>query len=288
MSQTSELLSDDDTASGVTYSDKYPYTTSSGGSDREERGKLERQHTEISELSDDSYLTYQPLLPNDSEGGGALGGENPAADNEEIQCSCDSCREEAMRATYGNQDVIVEEGECLCENCVKSREYIQYERTIKALDHSHPENVSSARTAQWRAGQAHWTGISFSDDDIEIMADTDYYHDKNVFYIDPSVARSLLSEFLVRDTPRRSDLHIHMDTRTKRQKFVARAVMIVSMTMFTVSALLVMVSLIMSDKIDDLVRGNNNLLHKPVLSSTPISIVTNLTDVITNVTRGQG
>lgn len=36
------------------------------------------------------------------------------------------------------------------------------------------------------------------------------------------------------------------------------------------------------------VRGNNNLLHKPVLSSTPISIVTNLTDVITNVTRGQG
>lgn len=252
MSQTSELLSDDDTASGVTYSDKYPYTASSGGSDREERGKLERQHTEISELSDDSYLTYQPLLPNDSEGGGALGGENPAADNEEIQCSCDSCREEAMRATYGNQDVIVEEGECLCENCVKSREYIQYERTNKVLDHSHPENVSSARTAQWRAGQAHWTGISFSDDDIEIMADTDYYHDKNVFYIDPSVARSLLSEFLVRDTPRRSDLHIHMDTRTKRQKFVARAVMIVSMTMFTVSALLVMVSLIMSDKIDDL------------------------------------
>ena len=252
MSQTSELLSDDDTASGVTYSDKYPYTASSGGSEREERGKLERQHTEISELSDDSYLTYQPLLPNDGEGGGAIGGENQVANDNEIQCSCDSCREEAVRAMYENQDVITDDGECLCENCIKSRQYMQYERTNKALDHGDPENVKSTRTAQWRATHGQWTGISFSDDDIEIITEADYYQDKNVFYIDPSVARSLLSEFLVRDTPRRSDLHIHMDTRTKRQKFVARAVMIVSMTMFTVSALLVMVSLIMSDKIDDL------------------------------------
>lgn len=253
MSQTSELLSDDDTASGVTCSDRYPYTGSSGGSDRDERGQLQRQQTEISELSDDSYLTYQPLIPNENQEEGALGGENQVVNNGDQQCGCDSCREEAVRAMYENQQMIVDDGECMCENCVKSRQCIQYERTNLSLDHRNPENLSSGRRGQWQA-QGHWTGISISDDDIEIIADSDYYNDKNVFYIDPSVARSLLSEFLVRENPRRSNLHIHVDTRTKRQKFVARAVMIVSMTMFTVSALLVMVSLIMSDKIDDLGR----------------------------------
>lgn len=264
MSQTSELLSDDDTASGVTFSDKDM-----------ERGKFERQHTEMSELSDDSFLTYQPLIPNDNRQEAGLVVENQLVNNGEIQCSCDNCREESLQTMYENQQMIADDGECMCENCVKSRQYIQYEGT------------SHRNQGHWQA-QGHWTGISISDDDIEIITDSNYYHDKNVFYIDPSVARSLLSEFLVRENPQRANLQIHVDSRTKRQKFVARAVMIVSMTMFTVSALLVMVSLIMSDKIDDLVRGNNNLLQKHVLSSTPPSAEVNLTDVITNLTAGPG
>lgn len=43
------------------------------------------------------------------------------------------------------------------------------------------------------------------------MVDIDYYYDKNVFYIDLLVVRSLLSEFLVRDILRRFDLYIYMD-----------------------------------------------------------------------------
>ncbi|XP_014771633.1 uncharacterized protein LOC106870146 [Octopus bimaculoides] len=41
---------------------------------------------------------------------------------------------------------------------------------------------------------------------------------------------------------------------TKKQKLIARVVMIVSMTMLTVSVLLVIVSLTMSEHIDDLAR----------------------------------
>lgn len=84
------------------------------------------------------------------------------------------------------------------------------------------------------------------------MVDIDYYYDKNVFYIDLLVVRSLLSEFLVRDILRRFDLYIYMDIWIKWQKFVVCVVMIVFMIMFMVSVFLVMVFLIMFDKIDDL------------------------------------
>lgn len=83
------------------------------------------------------------------------------------------------------------------------------------------------------------------------MVDIDYYYDKNVFYIDLLVVRSLLSEFLVRDILRRFDLYIYMDIWIKWQKFVVCVVMIVFMIMFMVSVFLVMVFLIMFDKIDD-------------------------------------
>lgn len=84
------------------------------------------------------------------------------------------------------------------------------------------------------------------------MVDIDYYYDKNVFYIDLLVVRSLLSEFLVRDILRRFDLYIYMDIWIKWQKFIVCVVMIVFMIMFMVSVFLVMVFLIMFDKIDDL------------------------------------
>jgi hypothetical protein len=92
---------------------------------------------------------------------------------------------------------------------------------------------------------------------MEIITDPEYYRQfDDVFYIEPSVARSLLSDFFIRErTP--SNLHIHVDKRTKRQRFIARAVMIISMVMFTVSVLLVVISLIMSDHIDNLGKFNN-------------------------------
>lgn len=103
----------------------------------------------------------------------------------------------------------------------------------------------------------HWSTITMSDEDMEIITDPEYYQQfDDVFYIEPSVARSLLSDFFIRErTP--SNLHIHVDTRTKRQRFIARAVMIISMVMFTVSVLLVVISLIMSDHIDNLGKFNN-------------------------------
>lgn len=101
------------------------------------------------------------------------------------------------------------------------------------------------------------------------------------FYIDPIVARSLLSEFLIQE-PNPSNVHIHVDTRTKRQRFIARAVMIISMVMFTVSVLLVIISLIMSDHIDNLVRNANNLLTKASTSQ-----MTNPNTTITLVLANQ-
>lgn len=96
-----------------------------------------------------------------------------------------------------------------------------------------------------------WSNVTMSDDEIEIVTDPNYYrHVNEVFYIDQMTARSLLSDFLIREPT--GNLHIHVDRRSKRQRLIARVVMITSMTMFTVSVLMVMVSLIMSDHIDDM------------------------------------
>ena len=58
-----------------------------------------------------------------------------------------------------------------------------------------------------------------SEDDIQIITESEYYrHFDDVFYIEPIVARSLLSEYLIKE-PTPSNLRIHVDTRTKRQRF---------------------------------------------------------------------
>ncbi|XP_069121468.1 uncharacterized protein [Argopecten irradians] len=119
----------------------------------------------------------------------------------------------------------------------------------------------------------HWQGVSMTEDDIEIITDGSYdnYH-QDVYYIDPVVAQSLFSDILLH-RQHSANLHIHVEAKTKRQKFIARTVMIVSSVMFTVSVLLVMISLIMSDHIDDLVRDANNLR---VPSESPVTMTTTM------------
>ena len=272
MSQTIELLSDDEgRGSPVTYSDKYTDDNSVASTceNGDDKGKLIRQHTEISELSDTD--SCQPFISHDGAVGEACACGEYCVNMETMSkmedvnmCQCEKCMElqnhAAILEGYEEDELRMQlEGDCQCENCLQLRHYLQHDQSQHLL-HSEDECIhsvqldSSLRAASGQQYQhihhnPQWSGVGIADDEIEIIADPDYYND-NVFYIDPTVARSLLSNFLKKE--KHPNLHIHVDTRTKRQRFIARAVMIISMTMFTVSALLVMVSLIMSDHIDDL------------------------------------
>lgn len=99
----------------------------------------------------------------------------------------------------------------------------------------------------------HWQGVSMTDDDtIEIITSGSYdNYPHEVYYIDPVVAQTLFSDILLH-RQQTANFHIHVEAKTKRQKFIARAVMLISCVMLIVSVLLVMISLIMSDHIDDL------------------------------------
>ncbi|CAG2221077.1 unnamed protein product [Mytilus edulis] len=173
-------------------------------------------------------------------------------EGEACHCFQDNCQEYAKleeTESNGAQHWIEKENPDECHH--HDHEYHHH-------DHECPHHQHSYRYHHI----PHWSTITMSDDDIEIITDPEYYKQfDDVFYIDPIVARSLLSEFLIQE-PTPPNVHIHVDTRTKRQRFIARAVMIISMVMFTVSVLLVMISLIMSDHIDNLVRNANNLLTK--------------------------
>ncbi|KAK3105722.1 hypothetical protein FSP39_004220 [Pinctada imbricata] len=274
MSQTKVLLSDDDGhGSPVTCSDKFTDDASVASTSCavDEHGKLVRQHTEISELSDTD--SYQPFLSSEGATGGVCAcncGEHHVEmdttaelNEEQVVCQCEHCMEMQNHAAilqgYEEDELRLQlEGDCQCENCIQLRQFVQNDpshhlnQTGECI-HSVHSDLSLRNIPQQRYPHAHdnphWSGIGISDDEIEIITEKDFCQD-NVFYIDPSVARSLLSDFLLKENP--SNVHIHVDTRTKRQRFIARAVMIISMTMFTVSALLVIVSLIMSDHIDEL------------------------------------
>lgn len=219
--------------------------------------------------------------------------------SEDSQLSPTTMSEKYTNEEHEEHSVIstIPEGDdcdCFHEN---GHEYVRLSETDSSVvqiwtdcDHHHQEHHDCCdhhdhecpQHHQHRYHIPHWSTITMSDDDIEIITDPEYYRQfDDVFYIDRSVARSLLSEFLIheQEPPK---LRIHVDTRTKRQRFIARAVMIISMVMFTVSVLLVIISLIMSDHIDHLVRNSNNLLLKP--SSSPVGSSTSLTLILVNGT----
>lgn len=92
-----------------------------------------------------------------------------------------------------------------------------------------------------------WSHGTEPDDEIEILS-SHFEHPPDLFYIGAENANILYQPFFkeIRNNK------IHVDTRTKNQKLIARAVIIISTVLFTMSVLLVVVSLTMSDHIDDL------------------------------------
>lgn len=85
------------------------------------------------------------------------------------------------------------------------------------------------------------------DDEIEILS-SHYDHPPNLYYIGTENANILFHPFF----KEMGNNKIHVDTRTKTQKLIARVVIIISTVLFTMSLLLVVVSLTMSEHIDDL------------------------------------
>ncbi|XP_060077236.1 uncharacterized protein LOC132556808 [Ylistrum balloti] len=190
----------------------------------------------------------------------------------ECQCTCSQAtmsekytdesselsRQDTALVLEGNEEWSeTSEMECLSEQAWSAQGAMLVEQ-----DHTHDHG---------QCDHLHWQGVSMTEDDIEIITDGSYdnYH-QDVYYIDPVVAQTLFSDILLH-RQHAANLHIHVEAKTKRQKFIARAVMIVSSVMFTVSVLLVMISLIMSDHIDDLVRDANNLgvpTEAPVTTTT--------------------
>ncbi|OWF39072.1 uncharacterized protein LOC110465501 [Mizuhopecten yessoensis] len=148
--------------------------------------------------------------------------------------------------------------------------------------------VDQGPHAHAQCDHLHWEGVSMTEDDIEIITDGSYdnYH-QDVYYIDPVVAQTLFSDILLH-RQHAANVHIHVEGKTKRQKFIARAVMIVSSVMFTVSVLLVMISLIMSDHIDDLVRDANNLRGPSEAPGTMTTVAANFTTNTTLIGNRSG
>ncbi|XP_033732044.1 uncharacterized protein LOC117321647 [Pecten maximus] len=203
----------------------------------------------------------------------------------ECQCTCSQATmsekytDESSELSRQDTGLVLEENEEWSETsemeCLSEQAWSAQSVMLVDQDPSHSQ-----------CDHLHWQGVSMTEDDIEIITDGSYdnYH-QDVYYIDPVVAQTLFSDILLH-RQHAANLHIHVEAKTKRQKFIARTVMIVSSVMFTVSVLLVMISLIMSDHIDDLVRDANNLRVPSESTVTMTTIMPNFTQNSTLIEGG--